>query len=192
MASKWRVAAIVWIVIVAAACAWLAYDYFLGFQAVVLFGVAGVAPIVAVWGIRKIVALLPRRVLIASAAVLAASGLGYWIFVELEPFAHDGVSFETPQACAHSDSKGAKENTVVSEWRDGLLTVRTSICINCADHIKNVTAQVLGSRILVNARIGSGDMHAACDCERPLIIRLKDLPKRDYQILGIPGYRYCM
>lgn len=190
MASKWRVAAIAWIVIVAAACGWLAYDYVLGFQAVVLFGLAGVAPVVTVWGIRKIVALLPRRVLIASIASLAAIGLGYWAFWELEPFGHGAVSYETPTACSRPE--GQRGNSIVTEWAGGTLTVRTSLCLNCADHIKDVTAQVLGERVLINPRIGSGDMDAACDCERPLIIRLKDLPKRDYQILGIPSYRYCM
>jgi hypothetical protein len=193
VARRWLIAAIAWMVIVAAVCGWLVYDLYFGFrEVVVVFGLFGVAPVVIVWGIRKIVAFVPRRVLMASIATLGAVALAYWVIVELEPFAHDGVSFETPAACAKADSKGARGNTIVSEWADGTLTVRTSLCINCADHVENVTAQVLGDRVLVNPRIGSGKMHAACDCERPLIIRLKELPKRDYQILGIPSYRYCM
>jgi len=191
--NRWLAAAIAWIVVVAAVCGWLAYDYSLRLDHfLLLFGVFGVAPVVLVWGIRKIVTWLPRRVLIALASAVATLAAGYWIVFELEPLAYAGVSYETPPSCAGSDAERARGNSVVSEWADGTLTVRTSICANCADRIGGVSAQVLGERILLKVRIASGDMHAACDCARPLIVRLANLPKRDYRILGVPSYSYCI
>jgi len=191
--NKWLLAAIAWISICAVAGGWVFYEEFLRFEDILLlFGLFGIAPVGLVWAIRKIIAWLPRRALIASIAAIAAVWLGYWAFIELEPLRHESVSFETPPACAHSDSKGPTRNSIVSEWADGTLTVRTSVCINCAGRIRDVTAQVLGGRVFLKPRIALGEARAACDCERELIVRLGNLPKRDYQILGIPSYTHCM
>jgi hypothetical protein len=118
---------------------------------------------------------------------------GYLVIVVLEPFGHEAVSFETPSTCTASGTKGMHGNKVTSEWNDGTLTIRTSICSNCADHLERVSAQVFGSRVLLNIRTApsKAGVHAACDCEHSLIVRLAQLPQRDFQIMGIPMYRYC-
>src|SRR5690242_252637 len=115
--------------------------------------------------------------------------IGYVILVRLEPFKHDAVSFEIPPSCAASDGK--KGNTVTSEWKEGTLTVRTAICVNCSSRIDGVTAQVLGDRVLLNVLTSTGPMHAACDCEHPLVVRLARLPEREYTIMGVPRYSFC-
>ena len=124
-----------------------------------------------------------------GAAVLA--GVAYWIVVELEPLRHEATSFEIPASCAASSRQGPRSNSMASEWSDGTLTVRTSVCINCRSNVASVTAQVLGDRVLLKIRSLSPGAYAQCDCEHPLVIRLGQLPQRDYKIMGVPMYTEC-
>lgn len=134
-----------------------------------------------------------KSFLYVAAAIVVAIIAGYWVIVELEPFRYEAVSVETPESCPSDSGVGKRANRVISEWKDGTLTIRTSVCTNCAAHLGRVTAQVFGDRVLLKIREESSKgPPAACDCEHPLVVRLAQMPQRDYQIMGVPMYRYCL
>ena len=131
-----------------------------------------------------------RRFALSLGGLLALLGIICWGVVALEPFRHEGTSFEVPESCSALPNGGPSRNAVASDWKAGTLTIRTSVCINCGARVETVTGQVLGDRVLLKIRAVE-KAHAQCDCEHPLVVRLAELPQRDYKIMGIPTYTSC-
>jgi hypothetical protein len=132
-----------------------------------------------------------KRAAVIAGGLAAMAAIGYWGIVEIEPFRHEATSFETAAACAESPVH-PRRNSLASDWKDGTLTIRTSVCANCVEKVERVTGQVFGDRVLLKIRVMAPQgAHAACDCEHPLVVRLGQLPQRDYQVLGVPMYSSC-
>jgi hypothetical protein len=191
--TRTGIAALTWLVLTGMAACYWAYESTSLMMPGAIFGIVGVLPVVLVWAIVKLFVLLPRGALIALGLVIALPVAAYGVVIGLEPFRHHATTFETPAQCADREGKAAR-NSLTADWADATLTVRTSVCMNCAHRVGSVTAQVLGDRVLLNVRAEepADGMYAACDCARPVVVRLAQLPKRDYSIMGIPMFTGCI
>ena len=125
-----------------------------------------------------------RRMARISAIVVVVMALGGWAFLEFEPLRHRAVSYETVPGCENSG--GSRPGMYTTRWEGPTLLIRASEYPNCAEAVKRVSAHVLDDRLLLRIRYHSpsGERYA-CHCQKVTLVRLTDLPKRDYRVLPV-------
>ena len=125
-----------------------------------------------------------KRIAFCTVAVLAVFIFGAWGFIAFEPFRHDALTYETPPSCASSSTPW--ENKLSAQWEQETFLIRASEFPNCAESVTQVSAQVIGSQVLLRIRYeAASGPRPACRCEKLTIIRLSGLAKRDYAVTRI-------
>ncbi len=124
-----------------------------------------------------------RRIAFCTVAVLGVFIVGGWGFIAFEPFRHDALTYETPPSCPSSSTPW--ENKLTAQWEQETFLIRASEFPTCGESVKQVSAQVIGSQVLLRIRYEASGPLAACKCETLTIIRLSGLAKRDYAVTRI-------
>ena len=121
-------------------------------------------------------------------AVFLLLTLAVGIVVILEPFKLTNVLLDASKTCEPQFEWNA---TTTSQWDRDVLTVHVSACENCNRRIEGASAQVLGSFVLLRLMFSTSPP-AACNCPHSAVLRLADVPRRDYTVirLGSPWVQY--
>lgn len=104
---------------------------------------------------------------------------------------HGNIGFREVACKGHPP--GTPPRVVTSAWDGDVLAIKAPVCVNCVQHVENVDAKVDGNNLVLTITSTKiGDIVAACDCERLAEIRIKALPKRDYNIVGVEPVDMCI
>jgi len=117
------------------------------------------------------------------AATSATLVIGAWIFLTFEPLKHEAIAFEVAGEC---NASAPRDATVASSWNQDIFVIRAAEYPNCVEATKAVSAQIIGNQILLRITYHSpSGTYVACRCEKVTLVRLSELPRRDYVVTRI-------
>ena len=127
-----------------------------------------------------------RRIALIVAALAGVFTIAVLAVVALEPLKHEATSFEVPKMCGpYAITKGTQSSALTSQWEKEVLVVRVSESAYCSDSVREVSAQVIGTLVLLRLKYDSPRPPTACTCEHKSIVRLSNLPQREYRVIPI-------
>jgi hypothetical protein len=125
-----------------------------------------------------------RRAGLIAATFAGAIAIAVLTIVVFEPLKHEATAFEVPKSCgSDAITKGAHSSVLASRWESGVLVVHVSENSYCSDSVRDVSAQIIGILVLLRMKYDSPRPPTACTCEHKSVVRVSNLPQRDYRIM---------